>query len=140
MREATVELQEALEYCKEIVNAESEEEIIAIKQEIAANMREDGAPEESITHYLQQLDDVTERIEEGEYIITENGLIANKEQEETYEVVETSIPEPTNTESQANTKAGLAIGLAGAAIVTTLALKNKLLKAKKNSNSESFHK
>ena len=140
MREATIELQEALEYCKEIVNAESEEEIIAIKQEIAANMREDGAQEEAITHYLQQLDDVTERIEEGEYIITENGLIANKEQEETYEVVETSIPESTNTESQANTKAGLAIGLAGAAIVTTLALKNKLLKAKKNSNSESFHK
>ncbi len=136
MRNATVELETALEYCKAILNAESEEEILAIKGDIAEGMRANGSPEEVIENYLNGLDEVVSRLDSGEYSITEDGAIVRNEDVEsivTHEVVETEAPQVIRSApSQANTKAGLAFGVAGAAIVASLALKKKVLKNKKN--------
>lgn len=139
MREATVELETALEYCKAILNAESEEEILVIKNEITNAMRTNEVDEQYIEQYITKLEFLVDEVEKGNYILTETGLVKN-DVEETVEVVETNPPEPTNIESQANTKAGLALGLAGAVIVTCIALKKKLLNQKKNENEDSFHR
>lgn len=131
MREATVANETALEYCRALLNAETEEELIAVKEEIARDLKVNGMPEESIQAYLQNLDMFVEKLNSEEYFINEDGQIVANETP-TQEVVETNAPQSTHMATQANTLAGISLGVAGAAIVACLALKKKVLKKKKN--------
>lgn len=114
MREATVELETALGYCQAILNAETEEEIGEIKEEIAEDMRTNGAPEEAIVSYITGLEDIVEKVESEEYVFTEQGTLVRN-------------TEPT----QANTLAGIGLGVVSAALVASIALKKKVFKNKK---------
>lgn len=89
MREASAEIESVLEYCKEILNAESEEEILRIEDEIAQGMRMNGTSEEVIQDYLFGLDQLVLSIESGEFVITEDGMLLRNDNEVDYSDEET---------------------------------------------------
>lgn len=129
MREATIELEPVLYYCKAIFNAESEEEIEEIKQELLDGLRTNGASEEVISDYSTFLDEVTVRFESGELTFDENGQLVRNENF----VQEGTTLEPNGTleiGSQATTATGIALGLVASAIVVTVSLRKKFSKAK----------
>lgn len=129
MREATIELEPVLYYCKAIFNAESAEEIEEIKQELLDGLRTNGTSEEVISDYSTFLDEVTVRFESGELTFDEDGQLVRNENF----VQEGTTLEPNGTleiGSQATTAAGIALGLVASAIVVTVSLRKKFSKAK----------
>ncbi len=132
MREATVEIKSILEYCKAILNAENEEEILGIKAEIGNVYRANGFTEEEVQRYLNNVDEVVAMLESGEVTISESGELIRKEVP-TQEVTEVNSV-GVNTNSQANTLAGIGLGTVGATLVACIAIKKRFFKNKKNKN------
>lgn len=124
--------EQIIEYCREIYNAETQEEIETIETEITEYLREKDYSEEQIQIWIQQIELVVDTIVKEERIIfNENGTL-QKNETPTQEVIETNIPKSTSTDSQANTPASVTFGVLGAALVTGIALKKKVFKNKKN--------
>lgn len=130
MKNATEDLDLALAYCQEILNAESEEEIESIKEAIANGMRGNGASEEYVQSYITRLETVVENVENGTYVFNSEGYLLRKD-DIVEEVVESGAPSANDIPSQANTVAGVSLGVVTAAIVASIALKKKVLKNKK---------
>lgn len=133
MREATIELEKALEYCKAILNADSEEELIEIRNDITKDLKNDGFDEEYIQTYLDRLELTTTMIESGEYIISENGLIARNPEKIT-ELQGVPAESEVNSMSNTPSMAGVGLGVTLTALVATLSLKKRVLKNKKTKN------
>ncbi len=132
MKEATIDIKIILEYCKAILNAETEEEVLEIKAELAEVYRKNGLTEEDIQRYLNNVDEVVAMVESGEITISENGQLVRKEVP-TQEVTEVNSAD-VNTSSQANTLAGIGLGAVGATLVACIAIKKRFFKNKKNKN------
>jgi len=131
MREATVELESILEYCKAILNAETEEEVLAIKAEIGNIYKAVGYTEEEVQTYLNNIDAIVVMVESGEATISESGELVRSEVP-TQKITEVSGAGMNVTSSQANTLAGIGLGVVGATLVACLAMKKRLFKNKKN--------
>lgn len=153
MKEATTKMESALEYCKIILNAESEEEIVGIKAEIVEGLRSNGSSEEFIQGFLLSLDSAVERLENENVVLDENGQFVRSEEamqgeqtvlvDENGQVVRNeetmqegqAIPveeAPVNTNTGTNTMAGVGLGLTMTALVASIALKKKIFKNRKN--------
>lgn len=129
MRDATIEFEKVLEYCKAILTAETEEEIMEIKEEIANTLREENMTEEAVLNYIQNLEEAVEKIETQGFIIDENGRIIVNETS-TQAVAETEQTQLTNTNSINNTNGTVSVGLCAAALIACMTLKKTVLKNK----------
>lgn len=130
MREASGEFLEYISnFCQAVYNAESEEEIEFLRENLKDGFRQNGFSEEEITAVMNKIDSVSLGLELGTLTFGEDGKIVRQE-----EVIATQEVEPDNvvsSNSQANTSVGVGFGVVGAAVVASLALKKKILKSKK---------
>lgn len=130
MREASGEFLEYISnFCQAVYNAESEEEIESLRGNLKDGFRQNGFSEEEITAVMNKIDSVSLGLELGTLTFDEDGKIVRQE-----EVIATQEVEPDNvvsSNSQANTSVGVGLGVVGAAVVASLALKKKILKSKK---------
>lgn len=130
MREASGEFLEYISnFCQAVYNAESEEEIESLRENLKDGFRQNGFSEEEITAVMNKIDSVSLGLELGTLTFGEDGKIVRQE-----EVIATQEVEPDNvvsSNSQANTSVGVGFGVVGAAVVASLALKKKILKSKK---------
>ncbi len=138
MREAT-DGYKAYLYCQAILNAESEEEIAALREEVINEYRSHGYSEDEIKEFLNRLDDAVEKLESGEYYLGEDYQIHSYDElsvstapAPTEELVQTTQPVVNNDGSLVNTKAGIGLGVTGALIVACLAVKKIILKNNKS--------
>lgn len=130
MREATVELENMLSYCKAIFNAESEEEIEQIKQELLENLRANGTDEQVVSDYEMYLEQIVDRFESGELTFDENGMLVRNE-EFVQESAQVQAPEPVESGNFSTTAAGVALGLVASTIVVTVKLRKNFSKKQK---------
>ena len=134
MREASNEvLEKYVDYCQALLAAETEEDILAAKDQMAQDLIEQGHTEEEVHTFLGTMDELVEKIEDGEYVFNGTTFVL-KDKEESYGTLYEGPTTEANSASMAYTKAGIGLGLAGATIVTVLALKKKVFKNKKNKN------
>ncbi len=131
MHDAAIDTDLVLEYCQAILNVDSEEEIEPIKEAIANGMRAYGTSEEVVESYMSCIDSVVENVENGVYVFNSEGHLLVKG-EDVQEVLDSKAPEANDIPSQANTLAGVSLGVVTAAIVASIALKKKVLKNKKS--------
>ncbi len=126
MRNATEEFLPIFECCKAILEAKTEEEVVAIKQEFLDGLRATGAEEDVISQYEYYIDTAVDSLENGELTFDENGFLVR---------VENSIEEGTlvskedsTVEPQTTPFSGLALSLVASSIVVSLYVKKKLKK------------
>lgn len=131
MREADSEVEYyemILYYCKAILNAENEEEVEVIKEDIVKSLQEQGLDEVAIDQFLTNVNNSVEAVESEKATVEdyENQLEAFKESYEAETVQEV----PANVSPTIMTGAGVGIGLG--ILVGCFALRKKTLKNKKS--------
>lgn len=72
-------LEPVLEYCQTILNAETEEEIVVIRQSVTEELMNMGANEADIDAYLLKLDVMVAKLKSGEITIDEDGHLVSLE-------------------------------------------------------------
>ncbi len=135
MREATPELERILDFCKQILNAETNEEIEIIKEDIATMLHEEGYGEEPVEYFMAKLDEVLELIENEELVFNENGQLVpgpNAEQE-TIEAGSLE-PIPENNVQNNQTLGIAAMGLSLSLLVGCMAVRRKINNSKQHKN------
>ncbi len=135
MREATPELERILDFCKQILNAETNEEIEVIKEDIATMLHEEGYGEEPVEYFMAKLDEVLELIENEELVFNENGQLVpgpNAEQE-TIEAGSLE-PIPENNVQNNQTLGIAAMGLSLSLLVGCMAVRRKINNSKQHKN------
>ena len=135
MREATPELERILDFCKQILNAETNEEIEVIKEDIATMLHEEGYGEEPVEYFMAKLDEVLELIENEELVFNENGQLVpgpNAEQE-TIEAGSLE-PIPENNVKNNQTLGIAAMGLSLSLLVGCMAVRRKINNSKQHKN------
>lgn len=131
MREADSEVEYyemILYYCKAILNAENEEEVEVIKEDIVKSLQEQGLDEVAIDQFLTNVNNSVEAVESEKATVEdyENQLEAFKESYEAETVQEV----PANVSPTIMTGTGVGIGLG--ILVGCFALRKKTLKNKKS--------
>lgn len=118
---------EVLEFCKQILNAETDQEIDEIMDEIPNTLREEGYSEQEIETLMMNLDKTLEQIENEQIIINEMGdvIAVQNNLEATIEgsVVEQSSPTP----AVSILGGGIALTFTLAAVLVILKKKKKAL-------------
>lgn len=129
MREATDETEyeyyvKLLEFCRAILNAESEEEVETIKEEIPVFLRENyGYDDVAVDGYMTHINNIMEKVETGEIDLNEIPLQVNELQS-----TET-VQETQNTIRDVGiATAGIGIGLG--LLLGCMALRKKTAKKK----------
>lgn len=131
MRPATEEIM--LDYCIAVLNAQTEEELELVKQEIVALLKKYDYSEEEIQNFFIRADEMVEDIKENESTI-QNDIYA-----ETNTEVGTPSSIPRANQNN-NTMQGALIGGIGlTALISVLALKQKILnKNKENEDNKTL--
>lgn len=144
MRDASGELNDYVEYCKMILNAETEEEIEAIKETIPQKLREQGYNDVQIKNWINRMDFTLEILENREMSIEEYEQTMNvflQLEGNKYYNVPDSIKEDSQAETLQPIPGNITIadyapkiigGLTFSVILGCIALKKKALKNKKN--------
>lgn len=123
MKPATEEF--LLEYCKAILNADSEEDLLLIKNEMIEQLKEFNYTEELIEEFFTRADSMLNN--ENDYEILEHDIYSETNSEQ--------ITPQTNPNVTSNMNTGVLVGGVGvSAIIAAIALKRKVLaKNKKKS-------
>ncbi|MCX4365714.1 MAG: hypothetical protein OSJ70_08090 [Bacilli bacterium] len=116
-----------LEYCKAIVNAETEEEVESIKEEFAETLKTQGYDDITVDQFLTNLNNSVEAVESGKSSVAdyESQLDSFHNETETLQEV------PVNTQQTMMVGSGVGIGLgilAGCFALRKKTLKNKNVK------------
>ncbi len=133
MRETTIDLEMATDYCKAILAAETEEELGEIRGDIVNYLKGIGYEDEYIQNYLGRMDVAVSLIEDGEYVISRDGNLV-RNHEATTEIQETPVPSEVNKIPDSHSMASVGLGVTLAALVSTIALKKRVFKNEKTKN------